>query len=657
MLSNMFFRVKKSPSGQVLQLLESFRNAEGKPTHRVVVSLGNADIPGPIRPLIAKCVETRLYGQPMLLESLDPDVQHWVEFIVKRVDRIQRWRPRSSDDTGQPQLPSAHDQRPASPEIKNCGEVAPILIDQIEHTHTTVLGPTLLALKAWEQLDMPELLQRLGFNQAQRNVAAASVINRLVDPGSEYFIHRQWLANSSLPDLLGEELLNGGKERFYRVSDKLLANHDALEANLRNQTAAQFGLNRTVLLYDLTNTHFEGDCRGNAKAKRGKSKQKRSDCPLVVVGMIFDEYGFALGHRTFAGNQSDSASLPKMVDCLESICTDQELPGQVLVVVDGGIATAANLKLLRQSGYHYLVNESRSKRAAFAEEFNADGFEVVPDRNKNGVPRPSVEVKVIDREFKDDADSNEQTAEPYEERVILCRSQARRQKEVAIFSNAEQRFIKQLDKLQKRLTEGRLKQEEKIHQAVGRLKAKNPRVARFYDITATVGSADQPASLHWQRKTDQCASTDELFGCYVLRTDYQGLTADEYWQLYIGLTNAEDGFRVLKSDLGLRPNYHQIEERVDGHIFITILAYHLLQYILHTLRLKGDMRSWYTLSRVLSTHCYSTLLLPSADGKLYRIRKPGQPETAQRDIYRHFPDIETRARTSRSIIPRKQTKM
>lgn len=653
----MFFRVKKSPSGQVLQLLESFRNAEGKPTHRVVVSLGNANIAAGIRTLIAKCVEARLYGQPLLLEPLDADVQHWVEFIVKRVDRLQSWQPRTSHGSEQPQSPPAHMRRPTSRGNNDNGEVAPILIDQIEHTHTSVLGPTLLALKAWEQLNMPQLLKDLGFNQAQHNVAAASVINRLVDPASEYFVHRQWLANSSLPDLLGEQLLKGGKERFYRVSDKLLANHDAIETNLRNQAASKFGLNRTVLLYDLTNTHFEGECRGNAKAKRGKSKQKRNDCPLVVVGMIFDEYGFALGHRTFAGNQSDSASLPKMVDRLQSICTDQELPGQVLVVVDGGIATVANLKLLRKSGYHYLVNESRTKRSAFAEQFNADGFEVVPDRSKNGVLRPSVEVKVIDREVSDDGGSNEQATEPYEERVILCRSEARRQKELAIFSNAEQRFIEQLEKLQKRLTEGRLKQEQKIHQAVGRLKAKNPRVARFYDITVTVGNSNQAASLHWQRQTDRCASNDELFGCYVLRTDYQGLTADEYWQVYIGLTNAEDGFRVLKNDLGLRPNYHQKEERVDGHIFITILAYHLLQYILHTLRLAGDMRNWRTLSRVLSTHCYSTLLLPSADGQLYRIRKPGQPETAQRDIYRHFADVETRAPTSRSTIPRKQTKM
>ncbi len=653
----MFFRVKKSPSGKVLQLLESYRNDEGKPTHLVVVSLGNADIPERVRSRIAKCVEARLYGRPMLLEPLEPDVQHWIEFIVKRVDRLQRWRPRRSDSAKRPELSSASIQRAASQDIDNCGEVAPILIDQVEHTHTTTLGPTLLALKAWEDLAMPQLLQTLGFNQAQRNVAAASVINRLVDPASEYFIYRQWLSNSSLPDLLGEQILNGGKERFYRVSDKLLGVHDKIEAHLRDKAAAQFGLNRTVLLYDLTNTHFEGACLGNGKAKRGMSKQKRNDCPLVVVGMIFDEYGFALGHRTFSGNQSDSGSLSQMVDCLQSICADQELPGQVLVVVDGGIATEANLKLLRKNGYHYLVNESRSKRAAFAEQFDSDDFELVPNRTKNGLPRPSVEVKIFDREVIDDADSDEEEAESYKERVILCRSEARRKKELAIFSNAEKRFIEQLKKLRKRLTTGRLKQEKKIHQAVGRLKAKNPRVARFYDINVIASNGDELANLHWQRKKDRCACNEELLGCYVMRTDYQGLNADEYWQLYIGLTNAEDGFRVLKSDLGLRPNYHQKEERVDGHIFITILAYHLLQYILHTLRLTGDMRSWYTLSRVLSTHCYTTLLLPSVDGTLYRIRKPGQPETAQREIYRHFEGIVARAPTGRSKISGKTTKL
>jgi len=257
-----FFRRKLSGSGQCLQLLESYRNARGEPRHRVVVSLGGARLPTAHWPAIASAVASQLYGQPLLLPLALPAAERrQVEAIVKRVDREGRWQP-----VGRTGVPPAADG--AGPTIDG------VLADQVSHTHTTALGPSLVGWEAWQRLGLPQLLADLGFNAAQAQAAAISVIHRLVSPGSERAL-LAWLPNSSLPELLGGAASAGLKDRFYRVSDQLLASRAAVEKHLRQRQAVLFNLDRTILLYDLTNSYFEGAALGNPKAQRGHSKEKR----------------------------------------------------------------------------------------------------------------------------------------------------------------------------------------------------------------------------------------------------------------------------------------------------------------------------------------------------------------------------------------------
>ena len=305
----------------------------------------------------------------------------------------------------------------------------------------------------------------------QCKAAAASVINRLVDPVTENFLTCNWLENSSLPDLLGQEILQGYHERFYRVSDKLYGHRDAIEKHLRKAQAQHFNLSRTVLLYDLTNTHFEGACKLNPKAKRGRNKQKRHDCPQVVVGMVVDEFGFELAHKTFAGNQNDAKSLVEMVSTLRKMLKEDgslSSPLTPLVVVDSGVATKANLKVLRAAGYKYLVNDSRRGRKAYQEQFtDGKGFATVSGRMKNDIERPPVEVKVIVEKHKEketskiqleDGSTEEREREiEITENVVLCRSEARREKEAAILSKTEERFVDKLQALAERVQKGQLK--------------------------------------------------------------------------------------------------------------------------------------------------------------------------------------------------------
>jgi transposase len=627
----MYFRRKKTPSGTVLQLLESYRNPEGQPRQRVVLSLGSEAVPEAHWKELGHRVEQRLYGRPGLFDhECDPAVQQWVDTIVRRVDLRGRWQPARGAGGKTAQAAQATEEH---------GQVLDgVLLDQVQHTHATSLGPELVAWHVWRRLGMPECLERLGFNALQRQVAAASVINRLVDPVSDHAM-RGWLERSAAVELVGEEVVSGGKDRFYRVSDKLLDNQEAIEAHVRRAQRKALSLERTILLYDLTNTYFEGALARNPKARRGKSKHKRNDCVQIVVGMVFDQHGFELAHRIFEGNRNDATTLIEMVEALEAVVREEtELfsAGPPLLIIDSGVATRANRELLRSKGFNYLVNDSRPGRKAYREEFlSGEGFTTVSPRGGTA----GVEVRKIRDPLSPPADTSRENADW----LVLCKSPARRGKEEGIRSKAEDRFLASLSKLGERLEKGRLKDRDKIDQALGRVLARTPRIARFYHVVIEPTQGDEAAGtaakgpacrLTWTRRDEAYRTDDELLGCYVLRTDRAGLSAEEIWHLYMTLTRAEDGFRALKSDLGLRPNRHHIEDRVDGHVFVTVLAYQLVHHVLHGLRQQGDTRSWQTLRRVLATHCYATQVVPTTGGQTYRIRKPGVPDEVQQGIYR-----------------------
>ena len=612
----MYFAEKKSPSGRSVQLLESYRDAENRPRHRVVVSLGDIDLPREMWRTVSDAVELRLSGQGNLF-GVDTETAEWVDYILHRIETRDRNRK----------------GRQSGPEY-----VDGVLLDRVEHTQHASLGPELVGLHAWEQLGMTDLLDELGFNRAQRDAAAVSVINRLSSPVSENALP-QWVRTSSLVDLLGEHLGRAHRDRFYRVSDHLLDKHHEIENHLRKAQARHFQLQRTLVLYDLTNTHFEGVCAENPKARRGANKQKRFDCPQITVGLVFDEHGFGLAHKTFAGNRSEPTTLGEMVAELDRM-TEKDETFEALrpptVVVDAGIATAANLKELRRRGYEYLVNESRANRKKYAEQFLEEAqFKPVPDREgKSRIRIRRISVPAL----KDDSEGHDER-----DVVLLCRSEQRRKKELAIRSRAEERFLQDVEKLAQRLRRGTLKNTAKIGSAIGRLRERHSRVAGFYDIEAKPNpekpgtDTTMPGStLTWKRHEDAHTEGDELLGCYVLRTTRDDLPAEQIWQVYTTLCKAEDGFRSLKSDLGLRPNRHQTEDRADAHIFITVLAYHLLSFIRETLSRAGDPRSWMTLRQILQTHQYATVVMPTRNGVTHLLRKPGQPEECHRQIYRHF---------------------
>lgn len=621
----MFFRIKTTRSGKALQLVESHRNPEGKPRQRIVVSLGDLQVPEKHRKGLARLIEDALYGvqQPYLMPpNNSTDMENWVDCILKRIEREGKWAPAKRGGK------AVESGRDAPPTDKTDPEdvIDGVLSNRVSHTHTTSLGPVLVGLHFWENLGMPKLLEALGFNDLQRKAAAALVLNRLDDSVTEHAMP-EWLAGSSLPDLLGDDLRRKADDIFYRTGDRLLERCARIEAHLRRRQEKLFNLERTILLYDLTNTHFEGVCEANDKAARGRNKQKRHDCPQVVIGMVFDEFGFELAHRTFKGNMSDSKSLVEMLESLHASTAKDDLAAGTapLVIMDSGVATADNRRLLRKHGFKYLVNNTRPGRKKWAEDFRAGDFAGVGGREG----KPPVEVRTRDEVGEEKLPDG--SVENVTERLVFCRSAGRREKELAIRSRAEDRLLDELRKLRNRVESGYLKDPAKIQQAIGRKLQQNPRVARYYRVG--LAGYDENKTLKWERIDEAWSEDSDLLGCYVLRTNHDELDGDRLWTLYMTLAKAEEGFRMLKSDLGLRPNHHQLEERVDAHIFITVLAHQLLNAIIHTMSNAGDIRSWPTVKRILQTHCYTTILLPTIGGTQHRIRRAGTAEAAQQGIY------------------------
>lgn len=594
----MYFREKKTSRQPVLQLVESRRTPEGKVRQRVVVSLGDCRVPDDLRRLVACEVTQRMAGYRRLLSG-DPVAELWANRVLERIERAGK-------------LPSASHREVAVGRER----FERVRVEDIRHEEGVELGPFLVLLHAWKSLDLDRVLLGRRLSPEQVASAKASVLNRLVEPVSENELPA-WTLTTALGDLLGVRPEGWAEDRFYRIGDRLLTARRELETHLRERERDLFNLDRTIVLYDLTNSYFEGGAAGNDLARRSvNSKEKRSDCPLISVGLALDAEGFVLTHRVFKGNVSDCRTLLEAVSALEG---DGGGSARPTVVVDGGMATAENLAELRRRGYEYVVNGKRQARVQFAEDFmDLDSFRRVDGRGRAGEEQP-VFVRRIDG-----GDG---------EKIVLCRSDGRRDKEDAIQDGAERRLVEGLEQLGARIArrDPRLGLDDgpdKVERAIGRLASGTTRASKLYRI-----EYDHPnRSLAWHRREAEWDRARELHGCYHLRCTLD-LEDHELWRIYITLTRVESAFRSMKSELGLRPFHHQLDRRCQAHVWITVLAYHLQRWVEHSLALVGYPCTWNHLRRRLQTHCYATIVTPTEEGLEHHDRKPGRPNEVQRLVY------------------------
>ena len=419
-------------------------------------------------------------------------------------------------------------------------------INHVEALQARSIGVESLAWHALQQLQLDQKLTALGFNKVELAAAVGSIIARVVSPGSELHTHNWLQSCSALGELLDHDYGNTSLTRLYNISDKLLKHQTALETFLSDQEQTLFDLNRSIVLYDLTNTYFEGQCTQNPKAQFGRSKEKRSDCPLVTLGLVLDGDGFPLSSQVFPGNASEPGTLELMLDgLLEKNPLSQT--AKPVIIMDAGIASQDNIDWLTEQNYHYLVVSREQSVKNPKDQDNA--------------------VMVRDTEHSKVCVYSETDAETNETR-LYCHSEQKAKKEQSIRNRFHVRMEEALNKLDAGLNKKyTLKKYSKILERIGRLREKNRRVSPDYQIEVIADKEQKNAiRIEWELQP-QSEQKDLHCGVYCLRTNIPDWSEEQLWTTYIMLTEIEATFRSLKSELGLRPVYHQKEERVTGHLF------------------------------------------------------------------------------------------
>ena len=473
-------------------------------------------------------------------------------------------------------------------------------------------GDVWLAWKLWQALGLDtwqeEHLPRGREDVPWGLMAAVLVIARLCEPSSELHIAEDWFRRTALDDLLGLPEAKVNDDRLYRALDRILPHKDALETHLKERLGTLFKLEYDLLLYDVTSTYFEGQANGNMLAARGYSRDHRSDCKQVCIGLVVSREGFPLGYEVFAGNRRDSTTLQEIVKRME------ERYGSAgrIWAVDRGMIDAANLKWLKDRGSKYIVGTPKGELKRFEQELVKGNWHEI---------REGLEVRSV----ADEAGS---------ETFILCRSADRAAKEQAMRERFEQRVEKGLEAIV-RGCEKRRCDLGVTERRVGRLLGKNTRAARLFLVKVGRDESGRVV-VTWSRRAEVLESAKRREGCYLLRSNVPDWTAEALWKAYMQLTEAEAAFRIQKDELRLRPVWHQTAERVQAHILVCFLAYVLRKTLEGWSQRAGLGRSIPTLLEEFARIQSTDVVLPTTDGHTVRLRCVVRPDKAQTILLHHL---------------------
>jgi transposase len=509
--------------------------------------------------------------------------------------------------------------------------VARVLVNQVRLERTRQFGACFLGWELWKQLRLDQFFeQAVDGSDADvpwSRVAALLAINRLCAPGSELAIEQRWYPSTALDDLLGIEDGKINDTRLYRCLDHILLHKTKLERHLKQRYGELFEAEFDVLLYDLTSTYVEGAAEKNPMMKRGYSRDHRPDCGQMVIALIVNQDGFPFSYETFDGNRADVSTMEAVLRMVE------RKYGQArrIWVMDRGIVSEDNLAAIRRRGGQYLVGTPRSQMKKFEAELLKDDWTQV---------RPEVEVKQVPIPGGGNLGGGNLGGGNLggEETYVLCRTAGRKEKEKAIRNRFAQRMEGALTRLAKTIASGRLKDRYKMERRLGRIQARHPQVNDLYEVS--LRETKDGVRLAWEVKKDKQNWREQREGAYMLRTNIRTEKAEELWSKYMQLTEAEASFRALKSELSVRPLFHQLEHRVKAHVMVAFLGYAMWVTLKHLLKAEpaisphevDDSKQFYspmTALSVLSTLQSADIVLPTTDGHEIRLRRITEPTPEQ----------------------------
>lgn len=572
------------------QLIESVRTERG-PRQRILLHLGsNLDLTKEECSQLANCIKDIIIGTQRFFpypEKIEILAEGFSKQVIRKQSEILQETKQTRNKETEPDYQT-------------------IDCNTVEHEYARTVGVEYIAYEMFLKLGLDKKFIELGLTKRQSAIATGVIIGKLVQPTSERGTYKWLQTQSAVDELLNSDFSRLSMKLVYQVADKLLSEKEALEGYLEKTEKDLFSLDDTVILYDLTNTYFEGAAAGIKKAQRGRSKEKRSDCPLVTLGLVINSQGFIKKSTVLPGNVSEPKTLQEAIEKLK-----YKKEKQPIIVLDAGFASEENLQWLRDKEYRYIVC-SRERNQEVPDDAE---FEVVKESKVNTVKAFKV------------ADTNT------EELLLYCYSKMREQKEQSMKTAFQKRFEEELERARSSLSKPRgVKVYDKVLERMGRIKQKHNKISSHYEVKVEKDpSSDLATDITWKLKKESCQKS--FSGIYKLRAYGLDWGSEKLWKTYTMLTEVEESFRCLKSELGLRPIYHQKESRVDGHLFITILAYHIMQSILHKLQLSGMNLRWHTLCRGMSTQVRVTTSMQTKEGEKIYIRGTTKPEAFHREVY------------------------
>ena len=567
------------------RLVESKRTEQGVRQHTLLNLGADFALSRDLWPELTKRIEGILSGQQSLLD-IDGDIEQLAQSYASRII-VSYQEVEHPDD----------------------GDYREVDLDSLEMSRPRSVGAEHITLEALRLLGLDAKFKELGFNGPQTAAAISTIIGRCSEPGSELATHAWLQERSGLGELIDYDFNNLSLYGLYQVSDQLLKKKAAIEEHLYEREHSLFDLQETITLYDLTNTYFEGQSKANSFAANGHSKEKRSDCPLVTLGLVLDASGFPRRSQVYKGNVSEPTTLAEMLQDLEGGRVSTGV--KPTVVMDAGIAIEENIAWLREHQYPYLV-VSRKRHREFDEESSV-------------VVKMDAECTVKAQKVFD---------EETQETLLYCHSSQREKKDQAIGDRITSRLEEALQKLADGLQKKRfLKKYDKVMVKIGSLRQKYSRASKQYTISVEKDDISGNATkITWQQEAVE-NTTDSYPGVYCLRTSHAEWDESLLWNTYTMLTDLEAVFRSLKSELGLRPIHHQITDRVAGHLFITVLAYHLVHTIRFRLKREKIHSSWSSIRKLLSSQSRVTVSMQCKSGNTVHVRKSTRPELKQQEIY------------------------
>jgi transposase len=515
-------------------------------------------------------------------------------------------------------------------EDKDIPEWATVNTRGIQIERMRRFGYVYWGLGLWKRLKLDQIFEKLQ-KEGREEISWAQMfsvlaIARMCSPSSELAIAESWYEKTALEDLLGISVDKVNESRLYRSLDHLLVHKDDICKHLQDRYAEWFGSKFDFLFYDITSTYFEGQCPHNEQAKHGYSRDNRPDCKQVCIGLVVNSDGLPIGYEIFDGNRRDVTTLEEMVQLME----DKYGKAQRVWVLDRGFVSEENLDFLRERGAQYIVGTPQAVLKNFEKEL---------DQRDGSSVEFGVEVKIV--KHPDHGD----------EKFILCRSEGRKEKERAMLERQIQRFEEQLRKIKMAILSGRLTDDVQAAKRIGRWSGRYAKAERLIDVELVKDATGRLVDLKIERRMERADWAEKAAGCYLLRTNLCDEDPKKLWKAYMQLVQAEKVFRLSKSDLGMRPIFHQEEHRVQAHIFVCFLALAMYKSLELWMDSKGLGNSPAKLLEEFREIRSMDIVMPIKDRNPVRLRMVAKPDEHVRVLLQRLGlKIPNRPKTVENVV-------